>query len=194
MSELSVRLGMRDGDVGAAARIYEHTFGAKLGGLIKDPARRVRLCAHVFDPQRVFTVYASRLIGIASFREPGQPFGGPTFDLALSREFGLFGRPLAYLLLSLLKDERGHDTLAIDMIAVDPEARGQGAGKLLLTALLDHARALGLRRAQLEVATSNPRARALYAQVGFRSSGITKIPLVGRLIGVDAYETMVFVV
>ena len=49
------------------------------------------------------------------------------------------------------------------------EARGQGVARLLLTALLDHAKSLGLSQVSLETGTASEftAARALYAAFGF---------------------------
>jgi ribosomal protein S18 acetylase RimI-like enzyme len=47
-------------------------------------------------------------------------------------------------------------------------ARRQGVGEQLMRALLESARAAGVRRVQLEVLEPNARARALYEKLGFR--------------------------
>lgn len=52
-------------------------------------------------------------------------------------------------------------------LAVAPDQRGAGAGRALLTALLDHARAAGLPALSLSVSRANPRARRLYDALGF---------------------------
>lgn len=59
-------------------------------------------------------------------------------------------------------------------IAVDPAARGQGQGGLLLQAFLDRARTLGAERAFLEVAADNGPAIRLYSRAGFSQSGRRK--------------------
>jgi ribosomal-protein-alanine N-acetyltransferase len=52
-------------------------------------------------------------------------------------------------------------------LAVHPDWRGQGLGRLLLQGLLDKARGLGCVRATLEVRPSNGAALALYQGEGF---------------------------
>lgn len=49
----------------------------------------------------------------------------------------------------------------------DPMVRGQGVGRALLRALLDHARAVGLREVWLETGVRQPEAMALYVSEGF---------------------------
>lgn len=49
----------------------------------------------------------------------------------------------------------------------DPAVRGQGIGRVLLRALLDHARAVGLHEVWLETGVRQPEAMALYVSEGF---------------------------
>lgn len=59
-------------------------------------------------------------------------------------------------------------------IAVDPELRGRGIGKLLLGALLREMAGKGIERAYLEVRPSNTPARALYGSFGFVTAGLRR--------------------
>lgn len=54
-------------------------------------------------------------------------------------------------------------------MGVASEARRAGVGEQLMRALLDSARAAGVKRVQLEVLEPNTRARALYEKLGFRT-------------------------
>jgi RimJ/RimL family protein N-acetyltransferase len=53
-----------------------------------------------------------------------------------------------------------------------PEHRGQGWGRRALRLLVDHARALGVRRLHCEVLAGNPRAEGLYRSLGFADDGV----------------------
>lgn len=66
------------------------------------------------------------------------------------------------------------DEADITNVAVDPERRRQGIGKMLLRGLLAKAGELGIRRIFLEVRVSNTAARALYEQAGFRTVDVRK--------------------
>jgi ribosomal protein S18 acetylase RimI-like enzyme len=81
-------------------------------------------------------------------------------------------------------------------VYVSPRLRGQGAGRALMHACLERARALeGLRQVKLGVAQSNTAARALYESFGFRVYGeetdslivagecVTELHMVLRLAG-----------
>jgi ribosomal-protein-alanine N-acetyltransferase len=59
-------------------------------------------------------------------------------------------------------------------IAVHPDERRRGAGRALLTAVIDHARVAGARSLFLEVGADNPAALALYGTAGFQAVGHRK--------------------
>lgn len=82
---------------------------------------------------------------------PGAPQDAPLPDLV----------PLRRLKARLVGD------WYIDFLAVLPEHRGQGLGRLLLSGALDAARAAGARRIGLIALDSNATAQALYATAGF---------------------------
>lgn len=56
-------------------------------------------------------------------------------------------------------------------LAVSPEARGRGAGSLLIRALVDEARSRGARKLGLRVLSANTRAIFLYEKEGFEREG-----------------------
>lgn len=59
-------------------------------------------------------------------------------------------------------------------IALLPDARGQGGGRALLEAVVEHARACGAHKIELEVWPTNARAIALYASAGFQVEGLRR--------------------
>jgi [ribosomal protein S18]-alanine N-acetyltransferase len=63
------------------------------------------------------------------------------------------------------------DEIHINNLALRPALRGQGIGTALLQRIFTEARALGARRATLEVRASNQRARRLYERCGFFVAG-----------------------
>lgn len=64
------------------------------------------------------------------------------------------------------------DEAHINNIAVLPEFRGQGCGKVLLEHILSVAKAKGIVKMTLEVRPSNEAAKELYARYGFKKVGI----------------------
>jgi ribosomal-protein-alanine N-acetyltransferase len=63
------------------------------------------------------------------------------------------------------------DELHVNNVAVRPEHRGRGLGRALVEAALRHGRAVGVRRALLEVRRSNLAAQRLYLGLGFSQVG-----------------------
>lgn len=59
-------------------------------------------------------------------------------------------------------------------MALLPEARGRGLGRVLLDAVLEHARAHDAHKVELEVWPDNARAVALYARAGFQVEGLRR--------------------
>lgn len=79
---------------------------------------------------------------------------------------------------------KDQDLAKLRLFFVEPEARGIGYGKRLMTACLDHARASGFRRMTLMTHNTQKTARALYGQYGFRLAE----SLPGRHFGCDCVE------
>jgi [ribosomal protein S18]-alanine N-acetyltransferase len=59
-------------------------------------------------------------------------------------------------------------------MALLPEARGRGGGRALIEAVVEHARATGAHKVDLEVWTDNARAIAVYAALGFEVEGVRR--------------------
>jgi GNAT superfamily N-acetyltransferase len=73
-----------------------------------------------------------------------------------------------------LVDGEDESRLHVVGMFVEPDARGQGVGALLLDAVVDWARARGSPRLYLWVTTTNQAAIALYERGGFRPTGERK--------------------
>jgi len=78
------------------------------------------------------------------------------------------GRVLGYAGLRAPAGARDGD---VQTIAVSQASRARGRGRMLLTALLEEARARGIHEMFLDVREDNPVARALYASEGFVDIG-----------------------
>ena len=66
------------------------------------------------------------------------------------------------------------DEVSIINVAVDPECRGCGYGKMLMERAEDYARVHGCPMITLEVRESNTPARTLYEKSGYQAYGIQK--------------------
>jgi ribosomal-protein-alanine N-acetyltransferase len=72
------------------------------------------------------------------------------------------------------------DEAEILTLAVKPEARGRGLGRILIQQMAAHAQSLGANHLFLEVGHDNPAALALYAGLGFERVGQRKGYYAGR--------------
>lgn len=66
------------------------------------------------------------------------------------------------------------DEMHVHNLAVEPEGRRHGLGRLLMDLALDWGRRRGARRAFLEVRPSNTAALALYRSMGFRTLSLRR--------------------
>ena len=94
--------------------------------------------------------------------------------LGLRRESG------DYLGLRFFHGGKSAGQLRIDSLAVAPNERGSGVGRLLLHEVFALARERGFTSVILEVVDSNPRARNLYELLGFRSTAVYRYPWLTR--------------
>lgn len=69
------------------------------------------------------------------------------------------------------RDERGHLRWEVDLLAVHPDARGQGVGRRLVEAATEAGRQRGARRARGLVASDNIASQRTFARCGYRSTG-----------------------
>jgi ribosomal protein S18 acetylase RimI-like enzyme len=60
----------------------------------------------------------------------------------------------------------------VDELAVDGRHRGQGVGRVLIEAVVERSRALGLDEVEVSTELSNERARRFYGTVGFEEIGV----------------------
>jgi ribosomal protein S18 acetylase RimI-like enzyme len=71
----------------------------------------------------------------------------------------------------------------LDRIAVDPDAQGQGLGRVALERAIASLAAAGARRIGLSTQARNMRSRALYESVGFRRATSHDYRIYGRWLG-----------
>ena len=95
----------------------------------------------------------------------------PRFNLWLVAEVG--GQVVAGANFARGKWSKNAHTAELGM-AVLPEHRGSGIGRMLMESGLEWARSLGVRKVKLGVFASNERAIALYRKMGFAEEGRLK--------------------
>jgi len=86
------------------------------------------------------------------------------------------GRLLGYAYATQFRDRAAYRFVCEDSIYIRNEARGQGVGTALLSALLDACTATGFRQMVAVIGGAEPASEALHARLGFT--------LAGRLAGI----------
>ena len=122
-------------------------------------------------PQHTAALHNGRLVGVGAVRTARQ---NTEFTLAALRAICAFYPPLAAarIIWRGLKTEQIIRPPQVGVgvvyhLGVDTEFRGRGIGRRLLDHLLDKVRAQKATTAALDVAATNPRAKALYERQGF---------------------------
>ncbi len=165
---LSIQAGFDPDEAPIVAQLYWQAFGAKLAKVLGPDARALKFLTRVVDPRFALVArdHTGRLLGVAGFKtDQGGLVAGGFGDLRAV--YGWIGATWRALLLAPLERAVQPGVLQMDGICVDADARGLGAGTLLLDAIADQARQRGLTQVQLDVIDTNPRARALYERQGF---------------------------
>ena len=119
----------------------------------------------VAAPERLSEIHAAGFPQAWSAADFVNLMSSGASGLALSDSTGLFG----FLLWRVAADEA-----EILTVAVDPDRRRQGAGRILLKGALELLSSAGVDRVILEVAEDNPTAIRLYASEGFETVGRRK--------------------
>jgi phosphinothricin acetyltransferase len=97
------------------------------------------------------------------------------FAAIVAVDEGRAGHPVAgFASLSPYKDRAAYSTTVEDSVYVDRRAAGQGVGTLLLTRLVDIARASGFHAVMARIEASGAASRALHAKCGFQLVGIER--------------------
>ncbi|BBD07648.1 ribosomal protein S18-alanine N-acetyltransferase [Desulfovibrio ferrophilus] len=103
------------------------------------------------------------------------PWKEEQFLLGLEREvFKVFGLKDGDELVAYCSFYHVVDEMEILNIAVVPERRRHGAGRRLLSLVLQICLKMGIQNGHLEVRVGNVAARALYASFGFQEIGVRK--------------------
>jgi ribosomal protein S18 acetylase RimI-like enzyme len=99
-----------------------------------------------------------------------RPWNDPIADIALARTSAnatiLLGRENDRIVASAMVGHDGHRGW-VYYVAVDPDWRGQGLGRAIMTAAEDWLRQAGIAKLQLLVRRDNAKASAFYETIGY---------------------------
>jgi len=165
---IEISAGFDEAERALVARLFWEAFSGKLGRLMRPEARALAFLRGALRPDfaRVARDDAGRLLGVAGIKTPrGGLVAGGLRELAAA--YGWPGALWRGPLLELTERPLAPGQMLLDGLFVAPAARGRGVGTALIRAVIAEAEAGGLREVRLDVIDSNPRARALYARLGF---------------------------
>ncbi len=174
---MTVRIeqGFAEAERPKAAALFWQAFAAKLHRVMGPDKKGLAFIEHAINPKFALVARdnSDRMLGLAGFKtQNGGLVEGSLSDMA--KIYGWFGGTWRGLVLSVLERGLQPGVFQMDGIFVAAEARGQGVGTALLSAIKDHARKSGMSEVQLDVIDTNPRARALYEREGFKAVGEEK--------------------
>ena len=176
----------------AAADLYWQAFGTKLGPVLGPRNKGLRFIESIQRPDHALCAIGDdgRLLGVAGFKTMEGALVGGTFR-DLGRVYGIIGATWRALLLAALEQDTENERFLMDGLFVAPQARGKGIGTALLDAICDEAHKRGYSHVRLDVIDTNPRAKALYQQVGFKPLKTTSIGPLRHIFGFHSTTTMV---
>lgn len=169
---VSVSRGFSEAERGLAAHLFWQAFSGKLNKIMGPEERGVAFFERVLNPDYALVARDKdgQMLGLAGFKtSSGGLTEGSITDLA--QVYGWLGGTWRGLILSVLERKTQPGVFQMDGIFVAAEARGQGVGTKLLSAIKAEALRTGMTEVQLDVIDTNPRARELYAREGFRVVG-----------------------
>jgi len=147
------------------------------------PGERCSAIVDRLDPRDAATFVECVVLDALAFPQASAHFGLRGMGTWIARATD------ARRVLGFLAVEFADSAVHIRGLAVQPDARRRGVGRVLLRAALQDARSTGKRVALLEAAVGNRAAVALYASEGFairrRMAGYYAAPVFG---GPDAYQ------
>ena len=108
----------------------------------------------------------------------------------LIKRLGLIKGILAKLWFTL-EAVKSDKTLKLEFVAVKPTARGLGVGKKLLNRLFELTAEEGFEELALEVVDTNPRAKKLYQNLGFKTVKSVNTKFFTKRMGFEVSDTMI---
>ena len=105
-----------------------------------------------------------------------RPWNDPVADIVLARKgpnsIILVGREDETIVASAMVGHEGHRGW-VYYVAVDPDRRGHGLGRIIMNAAEDWLRQAGIAKLQLLVRQDNAKASAFYETIGYDEASVT---------------------
>ena len=188
---LTYQIGIPEKCRSTAVDLFDEAFGRKLALAIASKNERKELFSKGFKlDYAIAALYKGSLVGIAGFHaNEGSLTSGITYRDLLSH-LGFFKGNRAALVFSFYERTPRPRELVMDGIAVLPRLRGMGVGKRLLEEIQRYAASHEYDRVRLDVVDTNPRAKQLYENFGFKAVKTERFPQLKHLLGFGGVTTM----
>ena len=160
----------------AIAKIFYESFKGKLGQIMGDSKKAIKLISRLIQEDRVLVALkGKRVVGFAGLDYQGKRFIKFNFT-EIAKIYGLATiRVLVFFLINLF-DKNLPNQLHLEVLALAEKQRSLGTGTQLLLSTIDFAKQKGFKRIRLEVKNTNPKAKKLYKNIGFKVTKDQKIP------------------
>jgi ribosomal protein S18 acetylase RimI-like enzyme len=178
-----------------AATLYASAFEGKFVRILGEKAAIVRLFEASLHPERAICALDEKgqFLGLAGYHKAKHGFIDLRFR-HLRKQYGFFSGLLRFAMIAVLYHRSPDHSrqLLMDGIAVREGYRGQGIVKKLFSALLQMAEEQQMESIKLDVIDENPKAKKLYASLGFELVKYEKVPgFIQKRIGVSGVSAMV---
>lgn len=151
----------------AGIRLYYTGLEAKLGPVFGPLETALAVLPGSIHRSRCLVALTNgRLVGILGLHDQRGSFLEPSYG-TMVRHYGQIAGTFRTMLLMLLDHKVPPGDLYLDGIAVEPSQQGQGIGTAQIIAFEHRARDNGFDTVSLEVIDTNPRAKKLYARLGY---------------------------
>ncbi len=151
----------------SAIQLYFNSLKEKLEPILGSDGRAQEvLASSITTDNCLIAVCDEKLVGIMGVQTNKGGFINPSLK-AMTRIYGTLGGILRMVGLATLHHSTNVDEFHVDGVAVAHEMRGKGIGSCLFDLLEQTAAKKNIRTISLEVIDTNPRAKALYEQLGF---------------------------
>ena len=185
MGTLEVKAGFLESQAERVSELFDEAFASKFSAAIPRQMDRLQFWRESINPEQALTAYqGSELIGVALFATPRASGFKVESGRILHKQLGTLRFLRAGAVFSLFSYAPKPGEMYIEAISVDSNARGLGAGKLLLEKLSERAQSESHTSLTLKVILENERARQLYEREGFHVTDTKFSPLTKLVSGI----------
>ena len=159
----------------SAIELYFNSLREKLEPILGSDGRaQEALVSSIMKNNGFIALCEGKLVGIMGVQTSKGGFINPSFK-TMVRVYGKLGGLVRLWGLWTLHHSTKDDELYVDGVAVAPEMRGNGIGTQLFELMESTASAKGINKITLDVIDTNPKAKALYKQLGFLQTNVKEI-------------------